>query len=38
MDVLYTIIGKEEKKIRRDSIGIGNAIFGKVFGAVKQAS
>ena len=32
---LYLIIGDEEKKIRRDPIGTGNAILQKVFGALK---
>ena len=29
------MIGEEEKKIRRDPIGTGSAILGKVFGALK---
>ena len=32
---LYLIVGDEEKKIRRDPIGTGNAILQKVFGALK---
>ena len=35
LDGLYLIIGEEEKKIRRDPIGTGSAILGKVFGAMK---
>ena len=32
---LYTMIGDEEKKIRRDPVGTGSAILQKVFGAMK---
>lgn len=35
LDGLYLVIGEEEKKIRRDPIGTGSAILGKVFGAIK---
>ncbi len=35
LDGLYLMIGEEEKKIRRDPIGTGSAILGKVFGALK---
>lgn len=35
LDGLYTMIGEEEKAIRRDPIGSGSAIIGKVFGALK---
>jgi hypothetical protein len=35
LDGLYMIIGDEEKAIRKDPIGTGSAILGKVFGAVK---
>ena len=34
LDGLYTMIGEEEKKIRKDPIGTGSAILKKVFGAV----
>jgi Protein of unknown function (DUF4197) len=32
LDGLFFMIGEEEKKIRRDPIGTGSAILGKVFG------
>lgn len=35
LDGLYTMIGEEEKKIRKDPIGTGSAIISKVFGAYK---
>jgi hypothetical protein len=35
LDGLYTIIGEEEKKIRRDPVGTGSALLSKVFGALK---
>ncbi len=35
LDGLYTIIGEEEKKIRKDPVGTGSALLGKVFGALK---
>ncbi|MDB5774709.1 MAG: hypothetical protein JWP38_842 [Herbaspirillum sp.] len=35
LDGLYTMIGEEEKAIRRDPVGTGSALLGKVFGAVK---
>lgn len=35
LDDLYTIIGDEEKAIRKDPVGAGSAIIGKVFGALK---
>lgn len=34
LDGLYTMIGEEEKAIRRDPIGSGSKIIGKVFGAL----
>lgn len=34
LDGLYRIIGEEEKKIRRDPVGTGNAILKKVFGGL----
>lgn len=36
LDGLFYMIGEEEKAIRRDPIGTGSAIIGKVFGALKQ--
>ena len=36
LDGLFYMIGEEEKAIRRDPIGAGSAIIGKVFGALKQ--
>ncbi|MGS0741906.1 DUF4197 domain-containing protein [Glaciimonas sp. GG7] len=35
LDGLFYMIGEEEKAIRRDPIGAGSAIIGKVFGAMK---
>ena len=35
LDGLYTMIGEEEKKIRKDPIGTGSAILSKVFGNLK---
>jgi hypothetical protein len=35
LDGLYTMIGEEEKKIRKDPIGTGSALLSKVFGALK---
>jgi hypothetical protein len=35
LDGLYFMIGEEEKKIRRDPIGTGSALLGKVFGALR---
>lgn len=35
LDGLYTMIGEEEKAIRRDPIGSGSKIIGKVFGALQ---
>ena len=35
LDGLYFMIGEEEKKIRRDPVGTGSALLGKVFGAMK---
>lgn len=35
LDGLFYMIGEEEKAIRRDPIGAGSAIIGKVFGALK---
>jgi hypothetical protein len=35
LDGLYTVIGEEERKIRRDPVGTGSAILRKVFGSVK---
>ena len=32
LDGLYFMIGEEEKKIRRDPIGTGSALFARVFG------
>ena len=34
LDGLFTIIGDEEKAIRKDPIGSGSKIIGKVFGAL----
>ena len=36
LDGLFYMIGEEEKAIRRDPVGAGSAIIGKVFGALKQ--
>ena len=35
LDGLYLIIADEEKKIRQDPVGTGNAILQKVFGSMK---
>lgn len=35
LDGLYTLIGEEERKIRRDPVGAGSAVIQKVFGALK---
>jgi hypothetical protein len=35
LDGLYFMIGEEERKIRRDPIGTGSALLGKVFGAIR---
>lgn len=35
LDGLYFMIGQEEKKIRRDPIGTGSALLGKVFGTLR---
>jgi hypothetical protein len=35
LDGLYTIIGEEERKIRRDPVSAGSALVKKVFGALK---
>jgi hypothetical protein len=29
------VIGEEERKIRRDPVGTGSALLGKVFGALR---
>jgi Protein of unknown function (DUF4197) len=34
LDGLYTMIGEEEKKIRKDPVGTGSAILKKVFGSI----
>ena len=34
LDGLYALIGEEERKIRQDPMGTGNAILKKVFGAL----
>lgn len=34
LDGLYTIIAEEEKAIRKDPVGTGSKIIGKVFGAL----
>jgi hypothetical protein len=34
LDGLYTVIAEEEKAIRRDPVGTGSKIIGKVFGAL----
>ena len=33
LDGLFLVIGEEERKIRKDPIGTGSALLGKVFGA-----
>lgn len=35
LDGLYFMIGEEEKEIRQDPVGTGNALLQKVFGALK---
>jgi hypothetical protein len=35
LDGLYLMIGEEERKIRKDPVGTGNAIPQKVFGALR---
>lgn len=35
LDGLFLMIGEEEKAIRKDPVGSGSAIIGKVFGALK---
>ena len=35
LEGLYTMIGEEEKALRKDPIGSGSAIIGKVFGALR---
>jgi hypothetical protein len=35
LEGLYFVIGEEERKIRRDPVGTGSALLGKVFGALK---
>jgi hypothetical protein len=35
LDGLYLVIGEEERAIRRDPVGTGSALLGKVFGALK---
>ena len=35
LDGLFLMIGEEEKAIRRDPVGSGSAIIGKVFGALR---
>lgn len=35
MDGLYTMIGEEEKSIRRDPVAYGSGIIGKVFGSLR---
>ncbi len=35
LDGLFFMIGEEEKKIRRDPLGTGSALLGKVFGALR---
>ena len=35
LDGLYFMIGEEERQIRRDPVGTGSALLGKVFGALK---
>lgn len=34
LDGLYTMIGEEERKIRKDPVGTGSAILKKVFGSI----
>ncbi|ONN64082.1 DUF4197 domain-containing protein [Herbaspirillum sp. VT-16-41] len=35
LDGLFLMIGEEEKAIRKDPVGSGSAIIGKVFGAIR---
>jgi hypothetical protein len=35
LDGLYTMIGEEEKAIRRDPVSAGSAIISKVFGSIR---
>jgi hypothetical protein len=35
LDGLYFMIGEEEKSIRQNPLGTGNALLGKVFGAIR---
>lgn len=35
LDGLYLVIGEEERQIRRDPVGTGSALLGKVFGALR---
>jgi hypothetical protein len=35
LDGLFTVIGEEEKAIRRDPLGSGIKIIGKVFGSMR---
>ncbi len=35
LDALYTVIGEEERKIRKDPLSSGSAILKKVFGSLK---
>jgi hypothetical protein len=35
LDGLYSMIGEEERKIRRDPVGTGSALLSKVFGALR---
>lgn len=36
LDGLYLMIAEEEKKIRQDPVGTGNAVLEKVFGALRS--
>ena len=36
LDGLYLMISEEEKKIRQDPVGTGNAVLQKVFGALRS--
>lgn len=36
LDGLYLVIGEEERKIRRDPVGTGSALLGKVFGTLMK--
>ncbi|MFX5751935.1 DUF4197 family protein, partial [Acinetobacter baumannii] len=35
LDGLFLMIGEDEKAIRKDPVGTGSAILGKVFGAMR---